>query len=773
MDLMTIGITAADFAGNKGAAAMLQSIIKNIEKEYPEVEFKLFSVYPDSDKLKNPYYNLEVVDTRPEKIIFVGFPLAMIYKIFGGVQPFKALLLKNEMIKGFVDCDLVVDAAGVSFIDSRGFIMNTYNFICAAVPMLTGNGVIKFSQATGPYNNITNRTLAKLVLPRMYSVNARGTITKDHLEGLGLNNVRLCADGAFLMPDDQAATEYVKNLIATEDFYNMPYISLSVSSVVYKYCEENDIDYITTMVQFIEYLNNNGYGVLLIANAARAGKEKLKNNDLPICREIMQSFEGNGAVKYYDEEFTPEIIREFISHSEILVASRFHSMIGGLEKGVPTLLVGWSHKYKEVLDMFELGENALDFKQLQLDTLIEEFKKIEKDKDKIREQILYYLPEVKEMAYRNFKAIFEYIEQYERVNKGIVKQLEPYYGESKGSYMGYTKDENIRKNAASGGMITQLLVHLVETKKVDGVLVSKQYVEEGDIKVNTFIAKTKDEIIDCSTSIYTYFPIEKSLKDIIDLEGNIAVVVLPCHLKVLNALYAKNPAYKKKVKYTFTLFCGGVADKKLMKKILEINNIDIKDVKRIHSRKGHWRGNTIIEMKDGSEKQISYKYNWSTYKNAYYYSTQKCFSCQDHFGFTSDISFGDIWLKEMKDNPIKHTAMIARTDKGKELLYEVKNREKVELVPIKKEKIIKGNKRSLVYKFLTAYARQQVGKKKGYIYNGEPLIKNKKWSYYLVAYFIIKNMERSKDDVKMESTFRRNKKLMFLYMCAIRFFLSF
>ncbi len=42
MKTITIGITAADFAGNKGAAAMLQTIIKNVMREKDNVEFKLF-----------------------------------------------------------------------------------------------------------------------------------------------------------------------------------------------------------------------------------------------------------------------------------------------------------------------------------------------------------------------------------------------------------------------------------------------------------------------------------------------------------------------------------------------------------------------------------------------------------------------------------------------------------------------------------------------------------------------------------------------------------
>ena len=42
------------------------------------------------------------------------------------------------------------------------------------------------------------------------------------------------------------------------------------------------------MTDFINYLNNNGYNVLIIANAAREGKIKPRNNDLLVCNEVYQ-----------------------------------------------------------------------------------------------------------------------------------------------------------------------------------------------------------------------------------------------------------------------------------------------------------------------------------------------------------------------------------------------------------------------------------------------------------------------------------------------------
>ena len=71
------------------------------------------------------------------------------------------------------------------------------------------------------------------------------------------------------------------NRICSEDsFYNDNVVGLSISSVVEKKCEKMGIPYKDTMVSFVNYLNESGYNVILIANAARINSEKSRNNDL-------------------------------------------------------------------------------------------------------------------------------------------------------------------------------------------------------------------------------------------------------------------------------------------------------------------------------------------------------------------------------------------------------------------------------------------------------------------------------------------------------------
>jgi len=410
-DLLTakkISILAATFSGNKGAASMLESIIDNVSAKVPDVGFDVLSVYPEDDLLQNPYGNARVVSCKAKQIVFQAFPLSMLYFVFHRLTPIRKLLLKNSILDSFYKCDFVVDAAGISFVDSRKLIMNFYNYICIFVPIAMKKKVIKFSQAMGPFNKLSNRSLAKNILPKIDTICARGLITESYLKGLKLTNTVLCADGAFVLPEDKKTIEKINEVCESQPFFKNKLLGVSISSVVYKYCTDTKIDYVKTMAAFIDYLIvAKGYNVLILAQSARQNKESLKNNDLIICNRVYEMVENKKACMNLDTEMTPREIREFISKCDMLVASRFHAMISSLYKNVPVFLIGWSHKYKEVLDMFELGNCAVDYKLLDMDLLKDNFEIFEKDLNDMRAKIKRNLPAVQKSSMKNIDIIVD------------------------------------------------------------------------------------------------------------------------------------------------------------------------------------------------------------------------------------------------------------------------------------------------------------------------------------------------------------------------------
>lgn len=414
MKKIVIAITAASYSGNKGAAAMLQSSIKQLYKKYGDsLEINLMSVYPEEDEVQKPFDFIHIVSCKPEQLLFIAFPLAILFKLLGWIKPFGKLLCRNKILNAYRNTDFVLDEAGISFVDSRGPVMNTYAFVCGAVPMLLGKKVMKYSQAMGPFHNPINKILAKILLPKMALICARGEITLKNLESIGVTeNVKLCADGAFSMEDDEIVAGHIEEVCSKDAFYDKKVAGLSISSVVNKKCAKLGIDYCSEMVQFVKYLNRKGYRVLLIANAARINSTKSRNNDLMVGDAIYEALDDKEMVRWYHEEMSAEEIREYISRCEFVVASRFHAMIGSLEKKVPVLLVGWSHKYKEVLDMFQLGAYAIDYSKLNSSYLESEFEKFESQLSEIKANINKNYDAVIESSKTNIKYVTEIIDDY-------------------------------------------------------------------------------------------------------------------------------------------------------------------------------------------------------------------------------------------------------------------------------------------------------------------------------------------------------------------------
>ena len=77
---ITIAITAASYSGNKGAYAMLQSSVKQLREIYGErLKINLMSVYPKEDKEQAPFDFIKIIPTKPEHLLFIAFPLAILY----------------------------------------------------------------------------------------------------------------------------------------------------------------------------------------------------------------------------------------------------------------------------------------------------------------------------------------------------------------------------------------------------------------------------------------------------------------------------------------------------------------------------------------------------------------------------------------------------------------------------------------------------------------------------------------------------------------------
>jgi coenzyme F420-reducing hydrogenase beta subunit len=145
-------------------------------------------------------------------------------------------------------------------------------------------------------------------------------------------------------------------------------------------------------------------------------------------------------------------------------------------------------------------------------------------------------------------------------------------------------------------------------------------------------------------------------------------------------------------------------------------------------------------------------------------------TCQDHFAKASDISFGDIWLKEMKGNPIKHTSCVIRNEKAWKLYQSAVEAGAITDSHISGRDMVRSQKRALVFKFSCAPAKIKYFRKKGkelHLQADDRCRLNHRLAFYLAE----KN--RAYSEEYYDELRKIPHILIYYYMCFIRVLLSF
>lgn len=412
--MKNIAIIGSALAGNKGAAAMLESTMQTIGNN-KAVHCTLLSLHPKQDDKLNRYKNLTVVKATPLYLALVINPLALLYRYL----PFlRRAILKNRHINALVTADVLLDQGGISFVDGREKFL-LYNIASILPALLVQTKIVKCAQALGPFQNPLNRFMANLFLPKMAAIISRGSITHGYLMELGLQNVTKGADYAFLLEVTKqerasAAARYDKTF-----FLNNRVIGIAPSVVMQKNTEAHGKDYAEIIAAFAKYVIAQGYKVILIPHSGRkdaklSWADKIPvlgeirashSNDLFLCRDIFSRVNNKKACLFIDDELTSQELRAIIGECKFFVASRFHAMVSSLAMQVPTLVIGWSHKYKEVLEMFGLEQWAFGQDKLTEQYLWTQFTKLAQEETAIKKQLHKNLPKVKRLACRQVEEI--------------------------------------------------------------------------------------------------------------------------------------------------------------------------------------------------------------------------------------------------------------------------------------------------------------------------------------------------------------------------------
>lgn len=235
-------------------------------------------------------------------------------------------------------------------------------------------------------------------------------------------------------------------------------------------------------------------------------------------------------------------------------------------------------------------------------------------------------------------------------------------------YLGYATDQGIRRQAASAGIITQTLIHLLQEGRIDGAVVVRQ----GSPKpwlAEPVIARTVDEIRAASQSVYAPIPVNAVLDKMSEFSGKLAYVGLPDQVASLRRLQQLNHPGACKVSVVLGPYVGTNLYANAIAGYLRANGVsDLDQVTRLRYREGEWPGYLQIETKDGRVLRAEkFYYNYLIP----FYITRSTLQTVDFTNELTDLSVGDAWNPSIEARRGGFSVVVARTETGERLLREM------------------------------------------------------------------------------------------------------
>ncbi|MCU7854715.1 MAG: hypothetical protein KZQ79_03335, partial [Candidatus Thiodiazotropha sp. (ex Lucinoma borealis)] len=187
-------------------------------------------------------------------------------------------------------------------------------------------------------------------------------------------------------------------------------IGICPSSVLAVKLQRPGKDYVEDVTTLCRRLLTQGYAVLLYPNATREDRmAQFRNNDLPVIGDIVKRLSDDGiqpaALYFVEFDINTNSIKQLMSFCRLVMVSRFHAMIAALSASQPVIVLGWSHKYQEVMQSFNLGDFVFDFKQFDSNMIVDTIHRVISNEETTK----LNLPQQRELALVSSEIQFNYL----------------------------------------------------------------------------------------------------------------------------------------------------------------------------------------------------------------------------------------------------------------------------------------------------------------------------------------------------------------------------
>ncbi|MBD3347012.1 MAG: hypothetical protein GF401_18310 [Chitinivibrionales bacterium] len=416
MEKMKIFVSGASLSMNLGGPSIFHGLVKVLRHAFPDCrivyhEATNISEKPESSPVSSPDYpDVRFVYGSLDSGNQTKGKRKLLRSMYNYTRHFGPLIGRvwrkqfgsyniiaeqgAEIAEEIRTSDLYIEAWGIAFADSLRK-MKYKRYIKSNSLMKTaaffGIKSVHYTASYGPMNRIWSRLAAQKALGSLCSlVYCREIESQNNLLSCGIPSEKLIVapDTGFLMPsvaDPQLKPDSSR-----------PCVGVSVSHQIHRQWS-SETPYIQLIARICDRIRKEWNARILLIPNELSDK---RYDDTAVAEDILLQISEKQDIEIYParQRTAPEQ-KGVIAHCDLLIASRYHSIVAAMSKGTPTVVVGWHHKYGALLDRFAQENCGLSCRDCDETRLWNLCKEIWANRREIKKTITTRIPELENEIY--------------------------------------------------------------------------------------------------------------------------------------------------------------------------------------------------------------------------------------------------------------------------------------------------------------------------------------------------------------------------------------
>jgi polysaccharide pyruvyl transferase WcaK-like protein len=358
------------YFGNRGCEALIRSNTKIIREAFPRATFLCPSDNPALDRRQWPDAEAQGVRfTSVPKFPFLLKVMSRLVENFPAVKalPIPALSIDSQIRRDLEECDAVLMTGGDNISLDYGLFSLYFWVGLMETAKTMGKPIHIVAGSIGPFTE--DKAVEKQMVRHLKgytSITVRETASLQYLSGLGVENVKLVADPAFVLEAEVWDTSAVFRP-------GRRHVGLNVSPLVRRLRADeasrakfdNDIkNFVRTVVR------RDDMDIVFIPHVDPLEGPSDNSDRAYMGRLLAELSDVAEHVRMTPDLLNAAQIKHALKHCAYFIGARTHATIGAISQKVPTISIAYSVKALGInKDLFGTLDYVLPTPYVSLDTL--------------------------------------------------------------------------------------------------------------------------------------------------------------------------------------------------------------------------------------------------------------------------------------------------------------------------------------------------------------------------------------------------------------------